>query len=113
MGLIPSGCRSRHQSLQMVDPSGATNPAVNDADDRGEPILLTNDNQRSSNSNSQNPVAIQSSQTESDPSSVRHDPEGPRPLPDFPKLPPLAQKLNETNGPPSKSEKMQIRSLSM
>jgi hypothetical protein len=44
--------------------TGATNPAINDADDRGEPILLANDNPRSSNSNSQNPVAIQSSQTE-------------------------------------------------
>ncbi len=44
--------------------NSATNHAINNADDRGEPILLANDNPRSSNSNSQNPVAIQSSQTE-------------------------------------------------
>ncbi len=47
----------------------------------------------------------QSSQTGSNPSTVPHDSEGPRPLPDIPKIPQLVQKQNETDGSPGELDK--------
>ena len=88
-------------SKSVRGPSGGlTTPPGNATDDQGEPILLTNGNSGSSNSTSQNPV-IQSNQTGDNPSTVLHDSEGPRPLPDIPKIPQLAQKQNETDGLPT------------
>ena len=83
---------------------GLTNPSGNTTDDQGEPILLTNGNSGSSNATFQNPV-LQSKQTGGNPSTVLHDSEGPRPLPDIPKIPQLVQKQNETDGSPAELDK--------
>ncbi len=80
--------------------SGGLAKSGNITDDQGEPILLTSGNSESSNATSPNPV-LQSNQTGGNPSTVSNDPEGPRPLPDIPKIPQLVQKQNETDGSPT------------
>jgi hypothetical protein len=71
--------------------------ATNDADDRGEPILLASGDAAPSNSSSGSQVAARSTQVDSALSVVNRDADRPRQFPDIPKLPKTAQRLDETD----------------
>jgi hypothetical protein len=88
----------RSQMPQRKLAASTAKPAAIEADDHGEPILLASADIASINSNSENPVAARSRETDSVDSVVYRDSDRPRQFPDIPRLPEFSRRRNETDG---------------